>query len=96
MTAGPPLGMSSWTTQLHQLSGTVRPASGARSNTRATDIGEPGLTSTVQASKSSWQTASQCTSTTVPNQPFTVMPYSFGAAKFRSVLRRGAVRLGTL
>jgi hypothetical protein len=70
--------MSSWTSQPHQLAGTARPVSADRSNTMATDIGEPGLTSTVHASNSSWHTASQCTSTTVPSAepsavPFTVM-----------------------
>jgi hypothetical protein len=65
VTAGPPFGMSTCTSQDHQLSGTVRPAPCDRSNTRATDIGEPGLTSTVHASNSSWHTVNQCASTRV-------------------------------
>jgi len=73
VTAGPPVGIRYWTIQAHQLSGTFRPASWCRSNSSATDIGEPGLTSTVQASKSSWQKVSQCVSTRFPSQPFTVM-----------------------
>jgi len=67
-TAGPPVGIRYWTSQVHQFSGTARPGWWWRSNRSATEAGEPGFTSTVQASKSSWQTVNQCASTRLPNQ----------------------------
>jgi hypothetical protein len=95
VTAGPPDGIRSWTTQVHQFSGTTRPARWERSNTRATEVGEPGLTSTVHASKSSWQTASQCASTTLPNRPFTVMVTASArgrAGRFSGRVQSGCAR----
>jgi hypothetical protein len=79
--AGPPAGIRTWMTQPHQFSGTNRPDSCGRWKTRATEVGEPGLTSRVQASNSSWQTVSQCVSTSVPNQPFSVMHSASGSRR---------------
>ncbi|OLB76433.1 MAG: hypothetical protein AUI14_18845 [Actinobacteria bacterium 13_2_20CM_2_71_6] len=94
--AGPPFGTRSWTTQVHQLSGTGRPVPCERSKTRATDWAEPGHTSTVQASNSSWQIISQCTSTALPIQPVTrpFMKTSVGRSDGRSVACPGAAGLG--
>ncbi len=93
VTAGPPVGTRYWTSQVHQFPGTAWPASWRRSKTSATDCGEPGLTSTVQASNSSWQKVAQCASTTVPIQPFAVTGVSLGRAEGRVVVRTVAVGL---
>ena len=60
VTAGPPLGMRYWTTQVHQFSGSSPCRTGGRPNSRPMVSGEPGLTSTVQASNSSCAIGSPC------------------------------------
>ena len=81
VTAGPPFGISTCTSQVHQCSGTARWVGCGRSNTRAIEVAEPGATSTVQASNSSWHTVSPCASTSVNSPRIAAMTVAFRASR---------------